>query len=237
MSEGAERPLIEGKWAILEHATNYRFVLLVLAFALAADVALVLMGESSLMELSWVQVSENAGKVLAFLVAFGLLMSIGGVVLNDFVLMVARLIVIEFQAWINALPHEGTPDPHRYVSERQAWDKLIESPEEPMRARVYSQKEQRARELEHWHLMVGISLVAAALAVAAWNTPGTIVAILAAWSSWSAWGLVLMASIPWLYQLWNGTPGNYYLYWPELAQELQRKQMGALVRMSNNGYP
>ena len=62
MSEGAERPLIEGKWAILEHATNYRFVLLVLAFALAADVALVLMGESSFMELSWVQVPENAGK-------------------------------------------------------------------------------------------------------------------------------------------------------------------------------
>lgn len=228
----AERdvPIDDTKLAIIDKSTDYRVVLLLMAFALSADLALVTLRSESLITVSWQELGARPGPMLLFLIGFGVLMSVLAPLLTFLLTQVLRWPVQMAQDWLNLMPSHENPDSHRFVRISQAEGRLAAQPNDSMRQRLEAQREKRAKEISRWQAMVNCSVVCLALIACAWWTDGTWVHSIEAWNSLVPLALVAAAALPFSYHLWVGRPGHDWVEWPELARELLKERIPAYFR-------
>ena len=222
-------PIDNEKLSLIDRLTDFRVVLLLLTFALAADPVLIATLDHGLITVTWQELGARPGLMLLFLIGFGIMMSVCAPLLATLLMPLLQWPTLTLQAWLD-FPINGNPNPYRFVSTTQAEERLANKPDDGVRQRLDTQREKRSRGIARWNTMVNCSAICFALIVYAWRIDGTWVHAIATWNLFAFCALIFVAAFPVGYHAWAGYPGHDWVEWPELARELARERAPAYLR-------
>ena len=220
------------KLSLLDKAHDQLFLLSLLAFALLADLLLVLITGTNLWTVGWQDVGSRPGLFVVLILAYGVVMTgISGVVWW-LVMDLLGLVVPAIQVRIGHSKNAVNPDPRRYVSLLQTRDWLAGQPDAARRLSVEQQIAELKRERQRLVSISRAAWVGFILVLINWSVSGTSVAALDQVFPWAPWVVVAIILLPCISHTWVGMSELYFIELPELAEVLFRKKIPAYLASS-----
>lgn len=215
---------VADKLNLLDKAHDYRFLLRLLGFALVADMLLATATGTNLWTFKWSDISARPGLLVLTVLAYGVVMSIGSILVSRIAMEVLSWIVVPLQSWQSLEPKRLEPDPLRYVSWMAAEEWLSNQTDGTRRAPVEKQMDEWIEDRSRWFSVVQAGWACVALIIASFWVPNSGIDALYDWQIWTPFALLVVPLIPCAYHAWVGTPGHGMIELPELAAAIYRKK-------------